>query len=121
MNTEAQVVTEEFHFFDTKEDHIKFREEFKRLAKCKSIHEPYVFLLRNTVLLKAFDNGFTPIQSEVKISNGQKPYQALEDAFYSLIHLTRTKQSDKLLGLSEDYMKRVLAILVEYSTSFIAE
>lgn len=71
-------------FFETKEDYVRFMEAFKTHAKEKTLKSARYFLLRNILLNREFDSGFTPIRNVVKTENGLLPYGALISAYEEL-------------------------------------
>lgn len=71
-------------FFETKEDYLRFMDAFKTHAKEKNLKSARYFLLRNILLNREFDSGFTPIRNAVKTENGLLPYGALISAYEQL-------------------------------------
>lgn len=96
-------------FFDTKEDYLNFTAIFKTRAKEKTLKSAHYFLLRNILLNREFDYGFSPISNFTKKCNGLKPYGALTGAYSHL--QTALKGNTDFFRLSEYTHNRLLEVL----------
>jgi hypothetical protein len=106
METTSNPVEEKSLYFLHKEDYLKFMEAFKTRAREKNLKSAHYFLLRNILLNREFDSGFSPIQNPIKTDNGLLPYGALIAAYEQLCKEVDTKPDFFGLG---DFTLNILA------------
>jgi hypothetical protein len=98
---EHKLYEQHFRFFASKQEYLDFKVNFKVESHKRTIHSSALFLLRNILTGKPFDNGFTPIKNTKKITNGLLPYNSLYQAFHRLLSLLVLTPGSKPFGINE--------------------
>lgn len=106
-------------FFASKEAYIKFREQFKKNAREGFVITAWPFVLRNILVGKEPNYGFTPIQSKNKLENGQRPWRAIEEAFH-VIRGFKDAKTIALFDLEQDTVDKLQAYLLEHRAKFLS-
>ncbi len=102
-------------FFATKEAHLNFRETFRARAHKKEFSSASYFLLRNICLTRDIKNGFSPATNKNKLSNGYRPWYAIEDAKRQLLSWIRWNPTHlKELYLTDADLEKLMVILNGY-------
>jgi hypothetical protein len=80
------------NLFDSKEQYLKFKKQWAKLAKAKNLTSSMV-IFYNVARGLAYFNGFTPITNKVKLDNGMKRNAGLDRALYVMNHVCKPQNA----------------------------